>query len=82
MDRVAAARLRVVRVAGVWSASISAAILTVLCARTRAHTRSGLWVPDRRRTLCDLLILVDEAAEAVASFDLVEPGWCAAGKRA
>jgi hypothetical protein len=33
--------------------------------------RSGLWVPGSRRTSCDLLILVDEAAEAVASLDLV-----------
>jgi hypothetical protein len=30
-----------------------------------------LWVPRSRRTSCDLLILVDEAAEAVASLDLV-----------
>jgi hypothetical protein len=33
--------------------------------------RSGLWVPGSRRTSCDLLILVDEAAVAVASLDLV-----------
>jgi hypothetical protein len=32
---------------------------------------AGLWVPGSRRTSCDLLVLVDEAAEAVASLDLV-----------
>ena len=36
--------------------------------------------PESRRTLCDLLILVDEAAEAVASSDLVDLGWRAAGE--
>ena len=39
-----------------------------------------LWVPETRRTSCDLLILVDEPAEAVVSLDLVDPGWCAVGE--
>jgi hypothetical protein len=38
-------------------------------------------VPESRRTSCNLLILVDEAAEAIASLDLVDLGWCAAGER-
>jgi len=33
-----------------------------------------LWVPERRVRSCDLLILVDEAAEAVALLDLAEVG--------
>jgi hypothetical protein len=41
---------------------------------------SNLWVPQRQRTLCDLRILVDEAVDAVASLDLVDVGWCAAGE--
>jgi hypothetical protein len=41
---------------------------------------SILWVPQSRCTSCDLLILVDEPAEAVVSFDLVGLGWCAAGE--
>jgi hypothetical protein len=41
---------------------------------------SPLWVPETRVRSCDLLILVDEAAETVASFDLVELGSCAAGE--
>jgi hypothetical protein len=41
---------------------------------------SGLWVPEIRRASCDLLILVDEPAEAVVSLDLVDLGWCAAGE--
>ena len=39
-----------------------------------------LWVPESRRMSCDLLILVDEPAEAVVSFDLVDLGWCATGE--
>src|SRR4051794_34936083 len=39
-----------------------------------------LWVPESRRTSCDLLILVDKPAEAVVSFDLVGLGWCATGE--
>ena len=37
-------------------------------------------VPESRRTSCDLLILVDEPAEAVVSFDLVDLGCCATGE--
>ena len=40
----------------------------------------GLWVPESRRTSCDLLILVEEPAEAVVSFDLVDLGCCATGE--
>jgi len=29
----------------------------------------GLWVPETRLTLCDLLVFVDEAAESVDSAD-------------
>ena len=32
------------------------------------------------RTSCGLLILVEQAAEAVASVDLVSRGWCATGE--
>ena len=41
---------------------------------------TALWVPESRRTSCDLLILVDEPAEAVVSLDLVGLGCCAAGE--
>ena len=41
---------------------------------------SGVWVPESRRTSCDLLILVDESAEAVVSLDLVDLGCCATGE--
>ena len=41
---------------------------------------TGLWVPESRRTSCDLLILVDEPAEAVVSLDLVGLSCCAAGE--
>src|SRR3954453_11009484 len=47
---------------------------------TTAPARVTLWVPQSRCTSCDLLILVDEPAEAVVSFDLVGLGWCAAGE--
>ena len=40
----------------------------------------SLWVPESRRMSCDLLILVDEPAEAVVSFDLVDLGCCATGE--
>jgi RNA-directed DNA polymerase len=40
----------------------------------------ALWVPESRRTSCDLLILVDEPAEAVVSFDLVDLGCWATGE--
>ncbi len=41
---------------------------------------SPLWVPENRRTSCDLLIFVDEAAEAVVSLDLVDLGCSATGE--
>jgi len=44
------------------------------------ETRACLWVPEIRRASCDLLILVDEPAEAVVSLDLVGLGWCAAAE--
>ena len=46
---------------------------------TAAHVLS-LWVPESRRTSCNLLILVDKPAEAVVSFDLVDLGCCATGE--
>ena len=47
---------------------------------TAKGRRIGLWVPESRRTSCDLLILADEPAEAVVSFDLVDLGCCATGE--
>jgi hypothetical protein len=44
------------------------------------ETRVNLCVPESRRTSRDLLILVDEPAEAVVSFDLVDLGCCATGE--
>ncbi len=44
------------------------------------QARNRVWVPESRRTSCDLLILVDEPAEAVASLDLVDLGCSAAGE--
>jgi hypothetical protein len=44
------------------------------------ETRAALWVPETPQTSCDLLILVDEPAEAVVSLDLVDLGCCAAGE--
>jgi hypothetical protein len=41
-----------------------------------------LWVPESRYTSRDLLILMDEAAAAVASSELVGLGPSAVGKRA
>jgi hypothetical protein len=40
----------------------------------------SLWVPETPQTSCDLLILVDEPAEAVVSFDLVDLGCCVTGE--
>ena len=45
-----------------------------------ARTTGRLWVPESRRMSCDLLILVDEPAEAVVSFNLVDLGCCATGE--
>ena len=39
-----------------------------------------LWVPETLRTSCGLLIFVEEAAEAVVSFDLGDLGWRAVGE--
>jgi hypothetical protein len=39
-----------------------------------------LWVPETGRTLCDLLILVEQSAESVAPADVVNLGWCVAGE--
>ena len=38
-----------------------------------------VWAPETAHTSCDLLILVDEPAEAVVSLDLVDFGCCATG---
>jgi len=35
---------------------------------------STLWVPEIKRTSCDLLIFVQQSAEAVAPMDVVGPG--------
>jgi hypothetical protein len=47
------------------------------------HQPSGgidVWVPETLRTLCDVLILVDQSAEPVVSLDVVERGWGVAGE--
>ena len=41
----------------------------------------NLWVPATLRKSCDLLIFMEDAAEAVASLDLVNLGWRAVGER-
>ena len=40
----------------------------------------ALWVPETRRTSCDLLILVEQSAESVAPSDVVDLGSCAVGQ--
>jgi hypothetical protein len=37
------------------------------------------WVPETLRTLCDVRMLVGQFAEPVASSDVVDRGWGAAG---
>ncbi len=44
--------------------------------------RANLWVPESLSVSRDLPILVEEAADAVASLDLVDLGWCAMRERA
>ena len=39
-----------------------------------------LWVPETLRTLCDVLILVDQSAEPIVSSDVVDRGWDAVGE--
>ncbi len=39
-----------------------------------------LWVPETLRILCDVLILVDQSAEPVVSFDLADVGRRAMGE--
>jgi hypothetical protein len=39
-----------------------------------------VWVPETGRVSCDLLILVNEAADAIVSLDLVMLGCCVAGE--
>jgi hypothetical protein len=39
-----------------------------------------VWVPETRAMSCDVLIFVEEAADAVASVDLADPGRCTVGK--
>jgi hypothetical protein len=41
---------------------------------------TDLWVPETRAMSCDVLIFVEEAADAVASGDLADPGRCTVGK--
>ena len=40
----------------------------------------NLWVPETRRTSCDLLILVEQSAESVAPPDVVDLGSGAVGQ--
>ena len=47
--------------------------------RSRKRHPGGLWVPETLFTSRDLLIFVEEAAEAVVSFDLGDVGRCAVG---
>ena len=47
---------------------------------TASCVATGLWVPETLRTSCDLLIFVEEAAEAVVSFDLGDVGRRAVGE--
>ena len=42
--------------------------------------RTRLWVPETLRTLCDVLILVDQSAEPVVASDVVDSGWGVAGE--
>jgi hypothetical protein len=71
---------------GCGDARVLAAVTTARAAdwdRSVKHqvgSASILWVPDRRRRLCDLPILVDEAVASVASSDLVELGSTAVGE--
>ena len=39
-----------------------------------------VWVPETLHMSCDVLIFVEEAADAVAPADLVGPCWRAAGE--
>ena len=41
--------------------------------------RPRLWVPETLQMLCDLLIFVEEAADAVVSADLTDLGRCSVG---
>ena len=56
---------------GPFSESFPAAMLTIA---------PKLWVPETLHTSCDLLILVDQPAEPVASSDVVDLGCCAVGE--
>ena len=49
--------------------------------RSRKRHPGGLWVPETLFTSRDLLIFVEEAAQAVVSFDLGDVGRCAVGER-
>jgi hypothetical protein len=44
------------------------------------HVQHTLWVPETRRTSRDLLILVEQSAEAVAPSSVVDLGCCVVGK--
>jgi hypothetical protein len=48
----------------------------------RTGRRLILWVPESLSVSSDLPILVEEAADAVVSLDLVDLGWCAMRERA
>ena len=47
----------------------------------RPRGRRGLWVPETLHMSCDLLIFVEEAADAVVSLDLADVGRRAVGER-
>jgi hypothetical protein len=56
------------------------ALALVVDAWLATDPRLKVWVPETPHTSRDLLILVDEPAEAVVSFDLVDLGCCATGE--
>jgi len=51
-----------------------------LACQAASVSDSNVWVPESRRMSCDLLILVENSAEAVAPSDLVDLGWRAKGE--
>jgi hypothetical protein len=56
------------------------AILEARLREVAVFNDTAVWVPGTLRTSCDLLIFVDQAAESVASSDVVDLGCGAVGK--
>ena len=50
-------------------------------ARALDEMLRNVWVPETRRTLCDVLILVDQSTEPIAWADVVDRGWGGARQR-